>query len=50
MRVDGSSNDFLATIVDIFNSVVPHEGAVTGTYEIKAKVTAYGYLIVLFSM
>ena len=49
MHVDGGSNVCLVTTSDVLHNVVPHVGAVTGTGEIKAQVTAYGDLILLFA-
>ena len=50
MRVGGGSNVFLVTTVDFLHNVIPYEGAVIGTGEIKAKVTVHGDLIVIFEI
>ena len=48
-HVDGVSNVCLVTTSDVMYNVVPYVGAVTGTGEIKAQVTACGDLILLFA-
>ena len=50
MRIDGGSNVCLVTTDDVPHNMVPHVGSVTGTGEIKAKVTAHGDLILIFAL
>ena len=50
MHVHSGSNVCLVTTEDVLHNVVPHVGAVTGTGKSKAKVTACGDLILLFSL
>ena len=53
VKIDGDviqDMKILVTTEDALHNVVPHVGAVAGTDEIKAKVTACGNLILLFAL
>ena len=50
MHVDSGSNVCLVATADVLHNVVSRVGEVTGTGEIKAKVTACGDLILLFAL
>ena len=50
MRLNGGSNACLVTTEDVLHNVVPQAGVVKGTDQIKAKVTTYGDIILLFAL